>query len=173
MDEEKRSAEIQNVISKLRFLSKVKKGEKLQIDKLSVVENTWYAKLMRVWNTLDLNQDSNNNIENVKESRRKSLKFIKDLYEEGLRLASSIVKETSSYYTDLWSMLVKSLKDAQPGISNLMISYESDRLYISEVETFIDVLNAKIHNLEDERKFILLKESCSDVLENKDEEGVF
>lgn len=154
MNGEKRTLDVQDTISKLRFLSKVKKGERLQVEGLSVVENTWYAKLIRAWNTMGEVKETGE----VKESRRKTLAFIRDLYDTGLKLAKSIVAETSSYYSELWNMLIKSLKDAQPGISNLMNSYESDRLYIAEVETFVDVLNAKINDLETERKVILDQE---------------
>jgi hypothetical protein len=151
MNGEKRTLDVQDIISKLRFLSKVKKGERLQVDGLAVVENTWYAKFVRAWNTMGEIKDTGE----IKEGRRKSLAFIKELYETGLRLAKSIINETSSYYTDLWNMLIKGLKDAQPGITNLMNYYESDRLYIAEVETFVDVLNAKINDLVTERKLIL------------------
>lgn len=156
MNGDKRTADIQDIISKLRFLSKIKKGERLQVDGLAVVENTWYGKFVRAWNTWgEVKDEGSHGLASVKESRRKSLVFIKDLYELGLKFAKTIINETSSYYTDLWNMLIKGLKDAQPGIMNLMTSYESDRLYISEVETFVDLLNARIHDLETERQSIV------------------
>lgn len=144
---ERRTSDAQDVISKLRFLSKVKKGERLNVSGLSVVGTSWYDKFLRAWNTMGDSKD----VGDIKEGRRKSLEFIKELYDSSLKLAKSMIGETSSYYTDLWDMLLKSMKEAQPGITNLMNYYESDRLYISEVETFMDVLNAKIHDLETER----------------------
>lgn len=154
MNTERRTLDIQDAISKLRFLSKVKKGERLNVGELTVVGTTWYDKLWRAWSTMGESKDASE----IKESRRKSLGFIKELYDTSLRLAKSIIEEGSSYYTDLWNMLLKSMKDAQPGILNLMNYYESDRLYISEAETFMDVLNAKIHDLETERAALLTQD---------------
>lgn len=153
MNSERRIQEIQEVIGKLRFLSKIKKGERLNVEGLSVVGATWYDKLWRAWNTM-----GERDIGQVKESREKSLEFIKELYETSLRLAKTIIEEGSSYYTDLWNMLLKSMKDAQPGILNLMSYYESDRLYIAKAETFVDILNAKIHDLEAERSSYFIQE---------------
>lgn len=147
MNAERRS-DIEDINSKLRFLSKIKKGERLRIDGLSVVENTWTAKFLRAWDTW---RDSKN-VEEAKEGREKTLEFIRDVYDSGFKFASSIIKDTSSYSSDLWNMLIKNLKDAQPGITNLMVYYERDTLYISKMETFMELLNAKINDLETERK---------------------
>jgi hypothetical protein len=148
---DRRTSDAQDIISRLRFLSKIKKGERLNVGELSVVGTTWFDKLQRAWTSMGANAD----LGEIREGRKKSLIFITELYDSGLKLAKSMISESSSYNTDIWDMLLRSMKEAQPGIMNLMNYYESDRLYISEVETFMDVLNARIHDLEMERFSIL------------------
>ncbi len=160
---------VQDVISKLKFLSKIKKGELLQVNGLSVVGNNWYERFIRHYNS---STSLDGEIKKI-ESREISLNFIKEVCEDALKLVKhvsdiSIIEKESrekesrnenikasspsstfkpEYYEDLRVMLIKSLKECQPGIQNLMASYEDDKVYTAKVETFISLLNVRIDNL--------------------------
>lgn len=158
----RKATDVQDIISKLRFFAKIKKGEKLQVQELTVIENTWYQAILRdIWNW---NKSSNE----VIESRETTLVFIKEVCDAALSSAKQIVKEFGPFHTDIWNMIMDGLRESQPGILNLVITYDRDRLYISQVQTFISILNARIKELEEEREKARLQTSNPGV-ENQDE----
>jgi len=146
MNNEKWLSEVQDVVSKLKFLSKLQPGEKIQVNGLCIVENSWYGKITRHLTS------KGKTAKEILESREISLDFVNELCENGLKIAFSVVDKSGRCQQEVWTMILTSLKEFQPGIKNLMISYETDRLFVSKVETFISILNAKIKELEEARE---------------------
>lgn len=146
MSNERWLSDVQDVVSKLKFLSKLQPGEKLQVNGLSIVENSWFGKIYRHLTS------KGKTAKEILESREISLTFINELCELALKIAFSVVDKDGRCQHEVWVMILSSLKEFQPGVRNLMISYETDRLFVSKVETFIDLLNAKIKELEEARE---------------------
>lgn len=147
------SQDVQEVVSKLKFFSKIKKGERLNVKDLSVTKDNVVSRAIRAWYAKG---DEGEYIE----SREISLEFVQSVCDEALRLARKILHEQNYTQREMWKMLIESLKDAQFGISNFLGTYSDDRMYISKVETFIDLLKAQIREMEGDKGKI-------DALENK------
>lgn len=133
--------DVQELLSKLRFLSKIQKGEKLQIvAKLSLVDGgSWYNAFIRT-------------VGGGKESREHAFEFIQRVCEEGLEVASFFFATTDSFQHEVGMMIINALKESQNGIKNHMDTYKLDRMFGSKVETFINLLNAKLVDLENKSK---------------------
>lgn len=153
MSNERWLSEVQDVVSKLKFLSKLQPGEKLQVNGLSVVENSWFGKIYRHLTS------KGKTAKEILESREISLTFISELCESALKLALSVVDKDGTCQQEIWHMTISNLKEFQPGIKNLMVSYETDRLFVAKVDTFISILNAKIKELEELREKALFGEN--------------
>jgi hypothetical protein len=153
MSNERWLSEVQDVVSKLKFLSKLQPGEKIQVNSLSIIENGWFWKVYRHFTSKGKTE------KDILESREISLNSISELCEIALKLALDVVDKEGTCHQEVWTMVLSSLKEFQPGIRNLMVSYEGDRLFISKVDTFISILNAKIKELEEMREKVFANEN--------------
>lgn len=135
--------DVQLLLSKLRFLSKIQKGEKLQIvSKLSLVDGgSWYNAFIRT-------------VGGGKESREHAFEFIQQVCEEGLEVASFFFGSGDTFQHEVGMMIIAALKESQVGIKNHMDTYKTDRMFGSTVETFINILNAKLGDLENKAKIL-------------------
>jgi hypothetical protein len=137
---------VQGVISKLKFLSKIDKKEKLDVESLSLVADSFYNNLYRTVKSLAASQGF---IWKTSESRNTSLSFIKTTAAEALELAKDLynVSPDNTFQLSLGQMIVSTLEELKPGIDSLKKTYASDRMFASEIETFEDVLKAQILEL--------------------------
>lgn len=147
MSNERWLEEVQDVVSKLKFLSKLQPGEKIQVNGLSIVEAGWFWKVYRHFTS----KGGKTNTE-ILESREISLTFISELCDSALKLALDVVDKRGVCHQEVWKMVLTSLVEFQPGVRNLMMSYDSDDLFVSKLDTFISILNAKIKELEEMRE---------------------
>lgn len=129
---------VQDVVSKLRFISKIKGGEKIDVNSFTVVDDT--NPVSRVYRTL-ISRD---------ESREKTLEFIKKTMTDALGMILKFLKSGNDYEIHLSGMILSTLKEARAGIASLGETYKTDRMYTSRVETLIRILDTKIENLERE-----------------------
>ncbi|HMP28195.1 MAG TPA: hypothetical protein PKD85_01260 [Saprospiraceae bacterium] len=140
------------LISKFKFISKMQTGEKMNVDSLSLVSDNWFTSLFRTINKT-LNQSE--------ESKDKTLSFIEDLYEEADICVKSLSQEEDSFYTEMGLMIIDAMKEAKnggsltnapskrkSGVDSLLHTYAKDKMFVSKVETFLKVTDAKIRHLE-------------------------
>lgn len=147
----KLDSKVQDVISKLRFLSKIDKHEKLDVASLSLVADTWYNNLYRLVKYVAAIRGIYWKSE---ESRKISLEFIKTTTSEALNLAKELFSQSPqldngvNLNTSLGHMIITTLEELGPGIQGLKKTYANDGMFISQVETFEDVLKAQIQDLQ-------------------------
>lgn len=127
--------DVQQLLSKLRFLSKIKKNEKLQVDGLSVVKDTWITSVLRTFFY-------------TAECREKALAFIKDTCNGALITIEVFFTSNNPFHREIGNMIVSTLNEAQAGIITYVETYKDDRMFISDVESFLNILRARINNLE-------------------------
>lgn len=138
---------IQDVLSKLKFLSKIDKHEKLDVASLSLVADTWYINLYRRIKEFCADR---NIYWKTSESRKVSLEFIKTTANEALKLAGDLLSRENRSGTlniSLGQMIITTLNGLDPGIQGLKKTYAEDRMFISQVETFEQLLRVKILEL--------------------------
>ena len=128
-------SDVQDIVSKLRFISKIKGGEKIDVGSFTVVEDYILDKMYRTFIGRD-------------ESREKTLDFIQKITGCALGMIIKFSNSNNEYETRLGRMILNTLKEARPGISSLIDTYKNDRMYTSKIETLINILDTKIQNLE-------------------------
>ena len=139
---------VQSVLSKLRFLSKIDKHEKLDVSSLSLVADTWWTSFYRTIKTVAASQGiywMNN------ESRKISLTFIETTTEEALELAKELLSReqtlSKSLNHNLGLMIIAALDELDLGIENLKKTYDSDKMFVSQIEAFQKILKVQISDL--------------------------
>ena len=110
----------QEIISKLKFIGKVRSGEKINVPGMFVQANGLVTKISRTLYSLD--------------NRRNTLNLIKDTIFEVFKI---LEKESNSN-------LVDDLINARRGITNLKKTYEGDTKFVCDLETIIESIDSKL-----------------------------
>ena len=121
----------QDVISRLKFISTLKPGEKIDVASLSVQTDTVLGRIYRT-------------VLARGESRVATLEFIRQTLGEAFELAQAQATHTDAYVRRLGAMIFASIVAAKAGIVGLSETYKDDRMFVSRVETLMGTLDAKI-----------------------------
>ena len=121
----------QDVISRLKFISTIKPGEKIDVASLSVQSDTVLGRLYRT-------------VLARGESRSATLEFVRQTLGEAFELAQSQAAAEDAYARRLGAMVFAAIVAAKTGIAGLSETYKDDRMFVSRVETLVGTLDAKI-----------------------------
>jgi len=122
---------VQDIISKLKFISTLKPGEKIDVASLSIQPDTLASRLYRT-------------ILARGESRMGTLEFIRQTLGEAFDIISTYSNKDDIFNNKINQMLTTALTSAKIGIAGLTETYKDDRMFISRIETLVGTLNAKI-----------------------------
>jgi len=125
---------VQDVISRLRFISTIKAGEKIDVASLSVQSDTLVGRLYRT-------------IIARGESRIATLEFIRQTLGEAFDLASAYAIREDPFNRKIGQMIIAALSAAKNGIVGLIETYKDDRMFVSRVEILVGTLDAKIADM--------------------------
>jgi len=125
---------VQDTLSRLKFIAKVKEGEKLDIESQTVQDNSYIVNVIRTFFR--------------NESRNRTITFIRTTYGEAFELIEGYLKNESLFAKNLTELILKSINDSQVGLENLAKTYEDDRMFVAKIETIIDTINAKLIDFE-------------------------
>lgn len=142
--------DIQLLISKLKFISKIQKGEKVNVSKLTLEENGWLVALLRTTLNVMVNEKP--------ETRENSLEFIQSVSNEAIECIEFFLKQENRFHKDIGDILLVSLKEIKIGVSSQIDTYHKHQMFISKVDTFLKVLDVKLKDLEHRKEMIIKKE---------------
>lgn len=131
VDEQK----IQDIMSKLLFVSKIKKGERLDVQNLQLEQTNM---ITSVYRTIFMRGS---------ESRNKTLNFITELVNESLNVANKCIHSSNKFQSEVGNSLLDSLLQSKEGIQNLTETYKDDRMFVSKIETLLNILDKKINHI--------------------------
>ena len=123
------SNEYKDVITRLKFVSKIQPGEKINTKHyLSIVTNDWLTALLRTFYNFD--------------SRAQSVAFISDT----INMAFGMIEKVKAAgdgdelhpQTDGLQNLFKDLAQTKVGITNLIKTYKTDKIIVCQLETVIE-----------------------------------
>jgi hypothetical protein len=127
-----------NILLNLKVLGKIKMGNKLSINNDNIcIDNTYIQSINRWYN---------NN------SRDETIKFLEKLDEDITKKIEELLKiDNSSLFLDTKETLLldlnHNLKTSIEGLRNLISTYQSDELIISNLELILNNFNLKIKKI--------------------------
>jgi len=121
---------VDDILSKLLFLSKLKEGEKINTCDFCIEDNSWWTTLRR---TIFRDQ-----------SREKNLEFIRSLIDSALETAKKCFESNDELHRNIGNLIVDALEQSRTGIFNLTKTYEADRMFVSKLETLLGILKEKV-----------------------------
>ena len=126
---------VQDIVSKLKFLSKIKTGEKLDVNTMILYPDNLQTTIYRTLLTKG-------------ESRLATFKFMCTLFNDAFELASKYLRKEDPFLREMGNMIMASLQEAKSGIEGFMGTYSNDRLFVSQLETLSKTLDAKLADLQ-------------------------
>ncbi len=130
---------ITDILSKLKFLSKIKVGEKINCRFYFVRDNN--SLIQRFLRTI-----RNFSAENS-ENKTSTLEFINDIINKTINLICLYKTNGNPFSQQISELLIENLKESKNGILNLVKTYEDDRIFVSKLESFIDGFELKLLNI--------------------------
>ncbi len=134
------------IISRLKFLGKVRENEKINVMYMFVQSDDVVTKFSRTFYN--------------KDNRGNTLCFVRDIVNRSFEIVSSYINSQKLFEKAMCQNIVDDLQLAKNGIINLKNTYISDIKFNCDMDTVIQDIDAKILELE-EHGIINLKESLS------------
>lgn len=122
---------IEDTISKIKFISKLKKGEKFSIRNMYTQPPGLQTTITRTI---------------FCDSRKDSIEFIRYTINAGIEIVEKYQNSKKPHKQKIAINLIQDLIQCQSGIKNLMETYSDDRMFQSEMETVLQMLKTKIEN---------------------------
>ena len=137
----------EEIISKLKFLSKVQKCEKINVNGLFVQLDGLKTTVSRtIWNP---------------DSRQNTLTFIESTINKSCTLIDLYLRSEKSSEVQMGKNILKDLNDSKVGIANLKHTYSDDVMFCSKIDTFLQIIDAKIIELQG-KYYILFQDEDDD-----------
>ncbi|ALX27555.1 hypothetical protein GMAR_ORF181 [Golden Marseillevirus] len=128
------------VLSELKFLAKVKKGEKIMVKSMYIQPNDFFSGMYRTF---------------VGETREATLNFVFDLWEETTKLICS--EQVSQ---EQCKILAENLQESKKGIFSLLATYETDRHFCSRLESLVSTTELSVKKKIPHFSLSLVKENA-------------
>jgi hypothetical protein len=117
-------------ITRLKFLSKIRKGEKINVMANTLQPDSMLTSLSRAL----LNTDN----------RQNSLTYIQNSVNSGFQLFTTYIRSERTSEKKLASQIIKDIIDAKIGINNLKNTYHDDTMFCCSIDTYLQTIDAKI-----------------------------
>ena len=127
-----KNSEIETLSSKLKFVGKIKSGQKINVETQSIQENTYWTSMSRTMSG---------------ESRNKVYNYISDVIQDSLSILDSLSNSSNEYDIKVCKNLITDLINLNPGVTSLQETYASDKMYVAKLQTLSENLEVKLKEL--------------------------
>jgi ABC-type methionine transport system ATPase subunit len=135
---------VQNIISRLRFLAKIQHGEKINVRELFVRDNdSLVQRCLRTARNLSTYISASE----MFESKDSTILFIRTTINEAIALIFNYQKSTDKYERSVAYALIKDLEDSTCGIKHLMATYQGDRKFTSDADAIIQTMDIRLKSI--------------------------
>lgn len=116
------------LISKLKFISKLKPGQKINTHSMTIQEDTYYNSIMR---TL------------FSDNRENAINMFKSILDKSYDTLTSLKSKNRQ---DLFNLFVKNITNCIAGLKAFKDTYKNDSLTTSKIEVIIDKIRLVLHS---------------------------
>jgi hypothetical protein len=129
-------------ISRLKFIGKIKKGEKINVKDMAVQPNNMYTKIHRSLVIVD--------------NRNNTLGFILDTIKKSFdELLSHLNKSQENLFDlNISTNMIQDLENSKNGLNNLKDTYLDDLMFCCKIDTIIQDIDARLEEIKSNYCFI-------------------
>lgn len=118
------------LISSLKFLGNIKKGDKINIKYMFVQPDTITTTLSRSFIYPD--------------NRHNTLSFVRKTIDQSFNILSEYSSSDEEYKQSIKNNIIVDLKNIKTGLKNLKFTYITDSKFCCDIETIIQEVDAKL-----------------------------
>ena len=122
---------VQDIVSRLKFISKIKEGELVDVHSSTIMELGWTASIYRTFFTRN-------------ESRKITLDFFRQTISNAFDMITLYLNMKDMFYKHIGLMIFEALQESKSGICNHGKTYKKDRMYMSQIETLLLTLDTEL-----------------------------
>jgi hypothetical protein len=132
----------QTTITRLKFLGRVNKGEKINVKEMTLQSEGYVTALSRsVW---------------FVDNRNNSVSFIQNTVQAAFTLVGLLSKSGSVSDLELAKAVVRDIGSAKVGINNLKTTYSEDTFFCCSVDTYVQTIDAKLLDIRGKQPALFL-----------------
>lgn len=123
----------QDVISKLKFLSRVMKGQKINVKDMTLQDENYITRVSRtVWHI---------------DNRNNTMSFIQNTITSAFNLVNLLLQSESIGDKQICKAIIVDILAAKKGINALKVTYNDDTFFCCGVDTYIQMIDAHVAEL--------------------------
>jgi len=122
-----------DILSKLKFIGKIKKEEKICVKNMTVQQNNIFTKLSRSFIIVD--------------SRENTLNFLSHTIKRSFELLSLHMTGKTLFDKSMTEHIMIDLENSKQGLSNLKSTYVNDLMFCCKIDTLIQEIDARLEEL--------------------------
>jgi hypothetical protein len=120
-------------ISKLKFIGKLKKGDKINIKYMVVQQNNLITKLNRTLYNVD--------------NRVNTLNFISDTIKKGFDELLIHISNNTVFDTNIANNIITDLDNCKIGLGNMKDTYTDDLMFCCKIDTILQEIDARLEEI--------------------------
>lgn len=118
------------ILSRLKLLSHIQKGEKLAVRNMTLQVDSWYTRFMRTWISPD--------------NRQNSLKMIREVISRSFEILFHNIESKKESDIYQCKMIVTDLQKSQYGLLNMKATYSDDIKFGCDVDILLQQIMARL-----------------------------
>ncbi len=127
-----------DIIPRLKFISRLKKGDKINVKNLYIQPNNFYNRIDRSFFNVD--------------DRTNTLIFVQTTIKKGFELFNTHIAMVNPYDKILCGNLLCDLRNTKVGLLNLKETYIDDVMFVCKIDALIEETDAKLSDLDTKYK---------------------
>ena len=141
-----------DVISKLKFIGKIQKGDKINVKNMNVQSDGLMTRFTRGFIYFD--------------NRQNTLTFIHNTVKKSFEIIQHHLNSKQTFDKIIFENMVKDLKDSVKGMENLKDTYMNDIMFCCKLDTLIEEIRARLTEINKYENKMIIEEK----IEEKKEE---
>ena len=147
------------IISRLKFIGRVKKGEKINVKHMYVQPDSFTTKITRTFFTYD--------------NRNNTVSFLLNTLSNGFQIIYLYLNSKRLSERHQAIHILNDIKNTKIGIQNLKVTYCEDTMFCCTLDTLLQDIDAKLFELEKTNpNFSVKKENVKEMVKEKVKEKV-
>lgn len=142
-----------DIIPKLKFISRLNKGDKINVKNLYIQPNNFINKISRSFIHID--------------DRTNTLIFVNNTIKKGFDLFLHHIESNNPFDTILCQNILCDLKKAINGLLNLKETYVDDIMFVCKIDSLIEDIDARLIEIGNKYKMSYIKENVKELREEK------
>lgn len=142
-----------DIIPKLKFISRLNKGDKINVKNMYIQPNNFINKISRSFIHID--------------DRTNTLMFINNTIKKGFDLFLQHIDSNNPFDNILCQNILCDLKNSINGLLNLKETYDDDVMFVCKIDSLIEEIDARLAEIGKKYKISCTKDNIKEMREEK------